>query len=182
MITLKRNKAWRSINSTHEPRYPPHFFVAAAMGCCASSPHARRHHRLAHRRRARDRDPADLDECYVPEDELPLYRGGRPSGREPCSECSTSSSHVEDANATRPPGLHVPLRTFGRYRPNSVWVPDDIGGLPSTHLDDGRYLPTDPDQLCVRPRLITAGPFDASVLSTCCGCAHPCGPSYWRAG
>ena len=41
----------------------------------------------------------------------------------------------------------LPLRTFGRYRPNSVWVPDDIDGLPSTHLDDGRYLPTDPDHL-----------------------------------
>ena len=141
------------------------------MGCCASSPHARRHHRLAHRRSARFRDPADLDECYVPEDELPLYRGSQPRNdydddgnqKEPCSECSAryrrgaGATSNNDSSNTEPcskcgnnntNAMRMrPLRTFGRYRPNSVWVPDDIDGLPSTHLDDGQYLPTDPDQL-----------------------------------
>ena len=88
-------------------------FDRLQMGCCTSSPHARRKYR----------DPADLDEYVVPEDQLPLHRGGQDAvfvGR---------------------------LRTFGRYRPNSVWVPDDIDGLPSTHMDDGEHLASDPDTL-----------------------------------
>ena len=64
------------------------------MGCCSSVPHAKR----------RYRDPADLDEVYVP------------------------------------------LREFGNYRTGSaITCPDDINGLPSTHIYD--RLATDPDTL-----------------------------------
>ncbi|CAB9527964.1 expressed unknown protein [Seminavis robusta] len=64
------------------------------MGCCTSSPHAKR----------RYLDPADLVEEFV--DILP------------------------DNTSTGPR-----LRTFGRYRPNQVFVPDDIDGLPSSKLN-----------------------------------------------
>ena len=76
-------------------------------------------------------------------------------------------------------------------------MPDDIGGLPSTHLDDGRYLPTDPDQLlysaeidngrafrCVRPEhvlwlcpplwpVILAGGMNA-MCKSCSTCDEVC--------
>mmetsp|Transcript_9732 Transcript_9732/g.17704 ORF Transcript_9732/g.17704 Transcript_9732/m.17704 type:complete len:331 (-) Transcript_9732:728-1720(-) len=60
----------------------------------------------------------------------------------------------------------LPLRTFGNFRNSSVFVPDDIPGLPSTHLL-GPHLATDPDTLlyeaeidngrawrCIRPALL----------------------------
>mmetsp|Transcript_33374 Transcript_33374/g.73199 ORF Transcript_33374/g.73199 Transcript_33374/m.73199 type:complete len:491 (+) Transcript_33374:59-1531(+) len=139
------------------------------MGCCTSSPHSRRQYR----------DPADLDECVVPEDQLPLHRGGQGDG------------------LLLPVGR---LRTFGRYRPNSVWVPDDIDGLPSTHMDDGVHLASAPDTLlysaeidngracrCIRPLHLMwcfppAWPFLAGYLcsqgigflTTSCACEEAC--------
>ena len=74
------------------------------MGCCSSIPHTKR----------RYRDPADLDEIYVDED------------------------NDEE--------IILPMREFGNYRAGLTnIVPDDIDGLPSTHLY--AHLATDPDTL-----------------------------------
>ena len=73
------------------------------MGCCSSIPHTKR----------RYRDPADLDEIYVNEDNEEII---------------------------------LPMREFGNYRAGLTnLVPDDIDGLPSTHLY--AHLATDPDTL-----------------------------------
>jgi len=76
---------------------------AEDMGCCSSIPHTKR----------RYRDPADLDEIYVDENNEEII---------------------------------LPMREFGNYRAGLTnIVPDDIDGLPSTHLY--AHLATDPDTL-----------------------------------
>ena len=81
------------------------------MGCCSSSPHARRKYR----------DPADLDEIFVSEEDL-----------QQLLQNQTNHDHPNDTSTIMPQAL--PLRTFGKYRNNGVFVPDDIDGLPSTRL------------------------------------------------
>ena len=89
------------------------------MGACNSSPYSRR---------ARYRDPDDFDECYIDEDALPLNRNE-----------IISMENQEDNK------YHI--RTFGKFRSNSVHVPDDIEGLPSTQMNDDNNFVSDVDTL-----------------------------------
>ncbi|CAB9529109.1 expressed unknown protein [Seminavis robusta] len=86
--------------------------------------------------------------------------------------CCSSSPHerrryldpadLDEEYVNTLPDPNIRLRTFGRYRPNQVFVPDDIDGLPSSRIRD--KLATSPDTLlytaeidngmawrCVRP-------------------------------
>ena len=89
------------------------------MGACNSSPYSRR---------ARYRDPDDFDECYIDEDALPLNRNKIINREDQADE----NHHI---------------RSFGQFRSNSVHVPDDIVGLPSTQMNDDNNFVSDVNTL-----------------------------------
>jgi hypothetical protein len=88
------------------------------MGCCSSSPHSKRRYRIVNVRYDDD------DDVYYDDDVA-----------------------IDDEYAADDAGKKAPLRMrhFGTFRPGSVSVPDDIGGMPSTHILES--LPTSADPL-----------------------------------
>jgi len=62
----------------------------------------------------------------------------------------------------------VPLRTFGTYRSGSNLVPDDIAGLPSTHLEE--HLISHSDELLYEAEIDHGYSFRGLRLSYLCLC------------
>ena len=89
------------------------------MGCCASSPHSHRRYRIVNAGHGDDDDDVYYDDDDAVDDEFAAVGDGQ-----------------------RAPPL---MRHFGTFRSGGVTVPDDINGLPSTHILG--YLPTSADPI-----------------------------------